>query len=113
MSKASGPKDVRARLVTGSQLPAFGPAPPRFMGRCRRLEEPCTAGYGGVHGRGKSPAMVFGTSYRIGRLGRIAARRMWRWRWRRQHARHQRAAGRYACTHTNTPACTHPAADGC
>jgi len=40
--------------------------------------------------------MVFGASYRIGRLGRIAAYRMWRRRGRRQHARHQRAARRDA-----------------
>jgi subtilisin family serine protease len=32
MSRAFGPKGVRARLVTGSQLPAYGPAPPRNMG---------------------------------------------------------------------------------
>lgn len=32
MSRAFGPKGVRARLVTGSQLPAHGPAPPRVKG---------------------------------------------------------------------------------
>ena len=39
MSRALGPKGVRARLIAGSQLPAHGPAPPRFCRRrCRRLE---------------------------------------------------------------------------
>ena len=40
MSKAFGPKGVRARLIASSQLPAFGPASPRFTGRCRRLGKP-------------------------------------------------------------------------
>jgi len=40
MSKAFGPKGVRARLIASFQLPAHGPAPPRFMGRCRRLDGP-------------------------------------------------------------------------
>ena len=38
MSKASGPKGVRARPIASYQLPAFGPAPPREQGRRRRLE---------------------------------------------------------------------------
>lgn len=32
MSKALGPKGVRARLIAGFQLPALGPAPPRGRG---------------------------------------------------------------------------------
>jgi len=32
MSRAPGPKGVRARLTAGSQLPALGPAPPRIKG---------------------------------------------------------------------------------
>lgn len=38
MSRAFGPKGVRACLSAGFQLPASGPAPPRWTGRCRRLE---------------------------------------------------------------------------
>ncbi len=38
MSRAFGPKGVRARLIASFQLPAHGPAPPRHNGRCRRLE---------------------------------------------------------------------------
>ena len=38
MSKAFGPKGVRARLIASFQLPAHGPAPPRTNGRCRRLD---------------------------------------------------------------------------
>lgn len=37
MSKASGPKGVRARLIASFQLPAHGPAPLRQPKRCRRL----------------------------------------------------------------------------
>lgn len=38
MSKAFGPKGVRARLIASFQLPAHGSAPPRINGRCRRLD---------------------------------------------------------------------------
>ena len=59
--------------------------------------------------------MARGASYRIGLIGRIAARRVWRWRERRQHARHERAASRYADARTDpgttAHAYTHPAAD--
>lgn len=99
MSKAFGPKGVRARLIASFQLPAHGPAPPRNNGvvppagaaeRPRRewgFERGCIR---------RSPQQAEHHQEIDGGYWRPVSCRRRRWRWRGQFVRHPDSTGRNA-----------------